>query len=260
MSDRKAKELAIEVLRAFGMEAEELPRKETKTADVRTWGHQCEAFLEIKTKSDDTSRLEELSTSESDESVIWQIDPIAARAAFNTHIKEAGKQLAASATSNDSLRFVFLWLRGSDPDLLWRQAFETFYGRADLSAPGAEQCVTCFYFDHSSCFSCPGIDGLFLVESDTRGVGVHLCLNEYSPRYKAIRTSAFVEAVKEIGFTVFDPCMMEANGEVVAYRGDLPRSDREGILAELSSSHGVKYRLSPKLNRYRPWFRESDGV
>jgi hypothetical protein len=259
MSDREAKELAIKVLRVLGMEAEELPRKVTETADVYAWGLQCDVFVEIKTKFDDESRFSEIAASESSESVLWQVDPIAARSAFNTHLRKAENQLAASATSADAFLFAFLWLRGSDPDLLWRQAFETFYGRADLSSPGAEQCVTCFYFDHSSCFSCPGIDGMFLVESDTRGVSLHLCLNEYSSRYKKIQSSAFVEAIKQIGFTVFDPCMMETNGEVVAYRGDLPRSDREGILAELSRSHGVMYRLAPKLNRYRPWFRAGDG-
>jgi hypothetical protein len=260
MSDQEAKVLAIEVLRFLGMEAEELPCKETETADIHAWGLQCDVFLEIKTKSDDQSRLAELATSENTESVLWQVDPIAARTAFNTHLRKAEKQLAASATSADAFRFAFLWLRERDPDLLWRQAFETFFGRADLGAPGARECVTCFYFDHSSCFSCPGIDGMFLVEVDTRGVGLHLCLNEYSPRYEAIRTSALVEAIKQIGFRVFDPYEMEDNGEIVAYRGNLSRSDHDGILAELSKSHGAEYRLAPKLNRHRPWFRGGEDA
>jgi hypothetical protein len=231
-----SKRLAIAELRRLGFEVDEIPCGTGKRADLRVNDGTHAYHIEAKDK------FESLDIPTASQGELYRRkDPITHNNTVSGVLRDAQKQL--SQTPKADATFQLIWFHAGS-DLQWRLAFATFYGHMHLSAvwPRDAKSAECFYFTYNVAHSMPDVEALILTEGD----GLHLCLNEFSPRRDEFRSSRLYEvfSVGEI-----DPVAMETAGKIIACRADISRKNPQDVLRALKEQTGVDY-VPIALTRY----------
>lgn len=163
-------------------------------------------------------------------------------------LKYACKQLAATVTSDDAFRIIWVSFDGHDQDLRWNQVLATFYGIKYVSPRGLRSPKSnadyCYYFDYSVAHSHSNIDALAICDGDN----FQFCLNEFSPRYALLKATRFHALLQELG-AILDPTALVRDGIAIALRSTISRSDKAIVEAALSEQEGADY-ISFDLNRH----------
>lgn len=223
-----SKRLAIAKLRRLGFEVDEIPRGMEKRADLHVNDGTHTYHIEAKDKFESQD-----SPAASQDDLYRRKDPLTHNNTISGVLRDAQKQL--SQTPKKNATFQLIWLHAGS-DLQWRLAFATFYGHMHLSArwPRGAKSVECFYFTYNAAHLMPDVEALILTE----GEGLHLCLNEFSPRRDEFRSSRLYEVFSE---GEIDPVAMEAAGKIIACRENISRKNPRDVLRALKEQTGVDY-------------------
>jgi hypothetical protein len=242
-----AKTLAMQILSNQGFHVEEIPVGDARSADLAIRdGDSSSYHVEVKEKIDTPSVAQEREDCLARGDVYQQSDLLAHDNRISAILRDAEKQLDATAQHGDAYRLVWFHASGIDADLKARQAFATFYGQVQLFAlePRQSEIATCYYFDYSAAFAMRTVEALII--SDHRGFQV--CLNEFSHRANEFRTTPLCKTFCELG-CVCDPRSLASEGKIIACRFCIPRKSDDDICSALREQTGVLYKPI-RLNRY----------
>ncbi|REK08662.1 MAG: hypothetical protein DWQ37_20200, partial [Planctomycetota bacterium] len=222
-----SKRIASLELSRLGFHVDEIPEGSDKRADLCVKDDAHTYYIEAKEKftADESPEQRQERYARGD---YWR--PVAQLAPNNTVsgvLRDAHGQLRQTPKPDSAFQLV--WYH-ADSDLQWQLAFATFYGYMHLSAtwPPEAESAECFYFTFSAAYAMPDVEALLLSEGD----GLHMCMNEFSPRREEFRSSRL--------FNVFslgqlDPVSMEASGEIIACRSSVSRKNPNDVVKSLRS-------------------------
>ena len=233
------KTTATRVLERLGFDVEKVPVGNGRTADLLAIDSESQQYLiEVKDKVESESKAQERIERLRRGDPYVQADQIAQDNRISGILQDARKQLDATPKNDTTFQLIWFHATGVDAGLKYRQAFATFYGQVDLLAlnPLSNRTRVCFYFDYSTAFNVPSIDGLIL----TDGENLQLCLNEFSAHGDEFRRSELYRKLIESGGVV-DPVVLEAEGAIISCRAAIARKNDDEIVKALQEQTGVLY-------------------
>jgi len=202
--DRDLKHALIELLAHAGLTASLIPEGPTRSADIRAVHPSGEAYL-LEVKSRVTSWIDEAQpTAPVDGSpVLLRTDPTGVSNALSRVFEKAASQLQPPDLTDNTLRLVWFFAHPSDLHFHYTRIANTAYGATNVAAPGRPVLLG-FYVHHAAFARWRHLDGVLL------GPFGALLLNDLSPRYDALKSSAlaacseFVTDPRELAST--DQC------------------------------------------------------
>ncbi|TXT22212.1 MAG: hypothetical protein FD138_3637 [Planctomycetota bacterium] len=199
----RAKQIAISFFSSLGYSVAEIPEADNKRADLDVHDGEHQYIVEVKEKLDTGSQMHRFTEGEGNSKVHVGREPHSRSNRLDGVLKHGTKQLNETPSSDDAFNLLWLHTDGMNADMTSRRALYTFYGVATL-IPVSQRGdgVNCVYFDYSTAFAAPSVNGLIVVENDS----LQLCLNEFSPNYGTFRTS---KLVTELGTAIYDPSHFE---------------------------------------------------
>ena len=231
-----SKELAIKLLETLEFTVEEIPETEDERADLMVSDDVDSYVMETKDKSDVQEpdwHTDALKKGE----VAHDAQPTTQNNRIDGVFVKARDQMDQTPTKESAFHVIWFQADGRDKQLIWDRAFATFYGTVDLIPVGGKKAKyqPCYYFDYATSYRIPTVDAVILSD----GRYLQLLLNEFSPKLDAFRRS---KLFSEFGDSLADPSKLEADGEIIAFRADMPQKNDEPILAAILESTGTKYK------------------
>ncbi len=194
-------------------------------------------LIEVKVKSHNSEMWQRIQNDLLLDDVVSSEESLLRRDAVDSVLKHAADQIDATATAESDFRIVWLSFDGHDQDLRWNQVLATFYGIVyTLPRHGSTTSADhCYYFDYSTAYSCPKIDALVI--SDGRHLQV--CLNNFSPRYEAIKLTGIVAELQSRN-GVIDPPKLAEDGIALVLRSNVSRRNEIDVVRALQQQEGIE--------------------
>lgn len=231
-----SKKIAIRELIGLGFTVDEIPESSSKRADLCVTDGQHVYHVEAKDKfdSDDIPAA-------SQDDFYRRKDKLTHNNTISGVLRDAHKQL--KGTPNVDGAFKLIWFH-AEASLQWQQAFATFYGTMPVSGlyPNRDNGGWCFYFTFNASFQMPDVEALILTE----GNGLHLCMNEFSPRRNDFKATRLYKAFCS---GEIDPDKLEATGQIIRCRSTGSRKNEADVIKALKEQTGVDFVANP-LTRY----------
>lgn len=231
-----SKRIAIRELTRLGFKVDEIPETADKRADLCASDGEHTYHIEAKDKFDS-----DIIPAASQDDLYRRKDPLTHTNTISGVLRKAHTQLKGTPKADGT--FQLIWFH-AESSLQWHQAFATFYGAMSVSAlyPNRDKSGWCFYFTFNASFTMPDVEALILTE----GNGLHLCLNEFSPRRDEFRATRLYKAWS-VG--EFDPDKMEATGQIIRCRSTVSRKNEADVIKALKEQTGIDFVGNP-LIRY----------
>ena len=226
------------ILEGIGMKATPLAEGEDPSADFRVCGFDERYLVEVKDRNlseDDEERLRARRE-------VAIEDGLGSTPSIARRIGEAVTQLESSASRETPpvegvFRLVALYAAPLYARVSLEQFRSTFYGSAMYTHIGDARAFEVLYVGFNAAHRHPSVDGIICLD-DSR---VQLCLNEFSPRYQAMKESHVCQWFAENG-ALCDPSAMEAAGEVFSMRDcSVNRRDERSMEEAVRSKLGDSY-------------------
>ena len=232
-----SKELAIKFLEALKFDVEEIPESNEERADLLVRDDSDCYVIETKDKSDVPQPDWHQAALEKGE-VVHDGQQTTRNNRIDGVFTKARDQLDETPADESAFRLIWFQADGTDKQLIWDRAFATFYGKVNLFPLDGNDALLlpCYYFDYATSFKIPSVDAMILCD----GRYMQLLLNEFSSNLDAFRASKLFSVFGETG-AVADPEKLEAEGEILAFREDMPRKNDGKILSAIFESTGMKY-------------------
>lgn len=239
----RPKRIASNFFARLGYSVTSIPEADEKRADLDVHDGNDQYIVEVKEKIDTGSQIRLSKNPIDDSEHLVGCEPFARSNGLDNVFKKTKKQLADTPSDDAAYQLIWLHTEGINADMMARRALFTFYGVTTLS-PGALRgnAVNCVYFDYSTAFAAPSVDGLIVVENDK----LLLCLNEFSPRYLRFRDT---KLVRVFGDAVYDPATFESREGTIVLRSNVSRKEKNEVLRELERISGIPYTII-EMNRY----------
>jgi hypothetical protein len=237
------KRIAKQVLAKLGFQVEEIETGKVRTADFRVTGESI-YHVEVKDKLESEEQAEKRRKTLATGELYEQMDPLAYNNRIRGIFRDAREQLNATPKAPGTFQLIWFQATGIDADTKYRQAFATFYGYVHLSPRYPHNhlpTIECFFFDYNAAFDMPDIEALIVCD----GKQLQVCVNQHAPRADEFRKSDLARAFGEI----YDPAVLEADGNAILCRFDGPRNDENVTRRALQEQTGIDY-APIRLNRY----------
>jgi hypothetical protein len=215
-----------------------------KTADLLASKSGEKFLIEIKTKSDDQGEFEEQLKRLCRGEVVMRHEYWGPKNTIARIIRSGVQQIEAH--TSDEYDFSLLWLHaeGIDADSQFKQFEFTLYGRTNVfSLRDQSFDYDCYYFYDSAFYRWRALlDGAILsVENQAQ-----LCINTYSPKAVAFRTS---EVVKAFGKGVLDPLKLESEGKAIVADCDVDRRNESSVIGYLQRKYNQELLMHMHVGR-----------
>jgi hypothetical protein len=243
----EGKQLAIAFLSEHGFDVKPIPEGKDKTADLHVSDGESNFLIEVKDKWEGEEVAEDRRDQLGRGEIYYQDDPLSYSNRISGVLREAQKQLDRTPKCEGTFQLVWFHATGVDADLIYRQAFATFYGIMDLiplSPRDRNSTDTCFYFRHNEAFNMPDVEALILTDKGQ----LQVCLNEFSARNKEFRQTQLCRKLFDLG-GVIDPVALASRGEIIAFKTRISRKNEQEIIKALQEQTGTLY-TSIILNRH----------
>jgi hypothetical protein len=156
---------------------------------------------------------------------------------ISRQIREAIGQVRATPAPEAAFRLLVLVAADDAPEVHSAQFKATLYGTVDIVAPdpgGQAVARPCFYFTYCEFYDASDVDAAVILV----GASSFLCLNEFSPRLGAFRSSSLYRVHASCA-AVLDPADMETSGRAYSAKEDLPRGNPEAMLQFITQKYGL---------------------
>jgi len=235
-------------LRSMGFDVRRIAVGATKKPDFLVRDGMHTYLIEVKDKFPDRKKLRRRKEVLLKGEVYDEHESTGYRNAVSAMIREAADQLAAFADQRVDFRIIWLHARGRHPDVQMSQFRATLYGARDIvdlgDVVGTCTARPCLYFGFAEFFNLRDVlDGAF-VSTDQMGL---FCLNQLSPRYAALKTSALCRAFEP---GVYDPLLKEREGEAYVADCEMSRRDKTAILKYVQGKYHRSKLIDIEMGRY----------
>ncbi|GBE09236.1 hypothetical protein BMS3Bbin11_01796 [bacterium BMS3Bbin11] len=210
-------------------------RKGMKTPDFLVKCSESSYLIELKEKFSDPNRLAVRDAELVAGKVAGEIYKGGYNNSVSSIIEDAVSQLASDAAPKADFRLVWLHAQGHLPDLQIDNIKSTLYGIATIVGWGKEKGFSgeCLYFCESEFFRHRSVlDGVIMTFEDQG----QLCLNDCSPRYADLKSSALCRSFNE---AVIDPVEIEKDSGSIVLRTNIDRRDSSALLSFLRDTYGM---------------------
>lgn len=242
----RAKVIATRFFSGLGYSVAAIPEAGDKRADLDVHDGENQYIVEVKEKLDTGTQITYSTVDVGPSKIQVGREPHSRSNRLDGVLKHGNKQLNETPGADRAFNLLWLYTEGGNAEMTVRRALYTFYGVATLiPVSQSGNGVNCVYFDYSTAFAMPTVDGLIVVESNSH----NLCLNEFSPNYSRFKTSRLVSA---LGAAVYDPLTFENRDGTIVLRSDISRKDEREVLNELERITGIRY-TRIQMNRYTFW-------
>ena len=233
---------ALVALETIGYEVERLEvRPGRRTADFRAVHERESLVVEVKGKHDAEDLLEERRKTHEAGEVFEHATSVARQNSISGIIGDGAKQLDATA-SKEELRLLWLHPAGFDAPGQSRQLRSSLFGERTIAFhPGDTRKLDarpCYFFGMSDFYRHPDLDMAVLFDGRR---GFELCINTYSSRLVAMRTSLLYRAFAKED-AVRDPEMEEQESKAfLADCGADVRGKPGGVLDYVKRKHDLAF-------------------
>ncbi|MFH1519331.1 MAG: hypothetical protein ABIE75_02030 [Candidatus Omnitrophota bacterium] len=235
MKDTYSKKVIKKVLKGFGLEARDIPRKSAKTPDFEVIGENSRYILEFKIKGDDIEEIKKdrkkLDTGE----IVGQEISTGPRNRLYAVIAEGVRQINEYDPGHNTFHILWLHSSGRNDHLLNMRFHATLFGTQDLFSLGKKDLMTCYFFHESSFYSHQNaLDGVILTYKNK----LQLCVNTLSPHYKDfIKSNLYL--VLSAGLC--DPRVLERKEEAMIADCDVDRKKSGEMLNFLKNKYSLEH-------------------
>jgi len=236
MKEAQFKPIAKKFLNQFGFEVQDIQSEEgVETPDFSVIGKNCKYTMELKTKGDDFTEIEQNEKRLNRGELVTKSIPIGPRNRLAAIIRKGVKQMVEYDPHGETFRVIWLHSAGEDPQLHYARFRSTLYGTEKLFSLRIQNLITCYYFHESAFFSWRDyLDGAIL----TFPGGAQLCINTLSNRVEEFRET---ELVIRMSNGLCDPTSLDEKYDAVMIADcDIDRKNSSEILLYLQK----KYRLN----------------
>lgn len=231
--------IARALLEHWNVGVNDIPTSHVKTADFMADFGGVKVLIEEKIKEDDPEYLAERAAKLDTGEVQFASLPITRNEILSGLVRDASRQLKSSSDQPHDFRLMWFTATGVHAQGNYEQFMATLYGRTNILEMNASGYRRCYYFRYSDFVRRAAVlDGAVVAHTDGRSIAARLCLNAFSPRYEALRSSP---VVRPFGTAIEDPLKLEAEGTAFVLDSALSRK-QEGPLLEYLQE---KYKTGP---------------
>lgn len=230
-TDQVLKDTISDLLRGWGLEAEQLKERDEPTPDLLA-AYQAERYIiEIKSKRDNEELLRGEAELLAKGEVVKHFEGAGHRGPIARVIKRAIKQIRNLPPRDSDFRLLWLHAEGLRRKLQMQQFHGTLYGTTDIvDLEGPTR--PCYYFYHNELYKFRGeLDGVILTDGDEG----KLCLNNFSPRCESLRQSFLAGSAFKHG--ICDPQALERAGNALIADGSEERRDSDAVIRFLQKKY-----------------------
>jgi hypothetical protein len=233
-------EAVFQVIRGFykpkGFEVTRIEASDVeKRPDAEIRGDSELALVEIKTKWDAENEAEKRQLAFERNDVYFRQSRIVKS---NTHagvIRDAARQLNAMLPEGPHFRVAWVKFDGPFADSIKIRFRSTLYGIRRVADLGSGTGYDCHDFDDSAFYRWRAVLDAVVLESSNE---LHLCLNDFSPRYESFRGSKIASVLSG---GINDPMEMERSGLILRVDGSANRRNDGTKLAYLREKYGLAH-------------------
>ena len=237
MGENKFKPIAKKLLKGFGLDAYNIPRKDSKTPDFDVKGNNSRYTMELKIKGDDPEEIKQDSKALSSGEIVSKEIPTGPRNRLYAIIKEGVEQIADYDPKNKTFHVLWIHSTGRNANLLDMRFYATLFGAQDFFSIRQEGLITCYYFNESAFYSYrPSLDAAILTFFDKAGLCFKLCVNSLSPQLKKFQQS---DLYKSLPQGLHDPGILQTSKKIMIADCDIDRKESNKITEYLQE----KYKL-----------------
>lgn len=230
--------VAEQVFEAWGAKATAVPTSSIEESD---WLAELAGFrllVEEKAKFENVELQLERTTTLRSGSVHGTTTPLVQSNTLSGIVRKAKKQLSSTASRIDhDARIIWFTGVGFNAEASHYQFMATLYGSTRIVEPDKPGLRECYYFRNADFYRYrEDLDGAVAAFMMGDSVTMKLCLNNYSPRYEALRTSPFAVHFPN---GLIDPLAEEALGHAYVADTDLDRKECGAVLQYIQRKYGL---------------------
>jgi hypothetical protein len=239
--------VAQQVFGFWGASVEEIP---TSSAEESDWLAELKGFrllVEEKAKLESPASQQDREEALRSGRVHGMTTPLSQSNRLSGIVRKARKQLASTAARLEhDARIIWFTGLGFDAEAKHYQFMSTLYGSTKIFELDKPELRECYYFRNADFYryreELDGAVAAFLIGDS---VTMKLCLNTYSPRYRAIKSSPFAAQFPN---GLIDPLAEEASGNAYIADTDIDRRDSGAVLQYLQQKYGLKRAMNMDMN------------
>ncbi len=217
----------------FGYRVKKIRQSDEKTPDFFVEGYGECFLIELKSKLDDESTVQNLQKVLEQGEIAEFSDSIERKNNISKRINYASKQLT-SIYKNVDYRMIWLMATDGNQQMKKAQFKASLYGNVVIADLDLSQTCPCYYFGFNDFYRTRNVIDAALISTLEEG---ELCLNTYSPKYHKIKKSALVQ---KFGNACCDPFIEEKTNKAMLVDTDIDRRDERAILKYLKKKYERK--------------------
>lgn len=237
MNENKFKPIAKKLLKQLGLDAHDIPRKDSKTPDFDVIGKNSRYTMELKIKGDDPEEIKQDSKALARGELVSKEIPTGPRNRLYAIIKEGVEQMEDYDSENKTFHVLWIHSTGHNVNLHNRRFYATLFGTQDFFSIRKESLITCYYFNESAFYSYrTSLDAAILTYFDKTELCFKLCVNSLSPQLKKFQQS---DLYKSLPHGFHDPDILQRSEGIMIADCDIDRKEANKIIEYLQA----KYKL-----------------
>ncbi|MDP1954979.1 MAG: hypothetical protein Q8K71_10920 [Polaromonas sp.] len=235
--------IAAQALEVWGASVKPLPTSNKEECDWLAELEGCRLIVEEKLKFDDPASVAARNVALAQGQVHGSSQPLTSNNRISGIVRKAAGQLSSTASEvAHDLRILWFTGVGFDGEAKHYQLISTLYGSTRIFQLDHRHMRTCYFFRNSDFYRYRDhLDGAVAAHLNGNTATVKLCLNPYSPRWKALRDSPFAHNFK---LGLIDPIAEEQAGEAYIVDSDIDRRDERAVIACLEKKYGLKHAMN----------------
>ncbi len=242
----------------LGLEINDIPENpDRKTPDFIMADDNSKYLLELKTKIPDQDLVNARNAELEKGNLHTEVIQLGPKNRFSGIIKHGVDQLNDFANDDSTFRMLWLFCDGFLSSTYFELYHATLYGATNLIDWDGGLSRTAYYVYNSDFYHLrKSLDGAFI--STTKDV--KLCLNNYSPRYGALKKSSLIGKFKG---GVEDPLTLEHEGNAYVADIEIDRKDQSGIMNYLRGKYDLPEKtmfMNMRSNTFTIPVKDHDGT
>lgn len=244
MKENEFKLVVKRIFKDLGLEAIDIPKKNSKTPDFDVKGKNSRYTIELKIKSDDPEEKKKESEVLGYEEIVAREIPVGRRNRLYGIVKEGIQQIEGYDPQRNTFHVIWLHSTGRDAYLHNMRFHASLFGTQDLFSLRKRGLITCYYFHESIFYSYRNsIDGVILSYHD-KG---QLCVNTLSSRLGNFRNS---DLYKSFVKGLCDPEIMQNRKGIMIADCDLDRKESNKIINYLCEKYHLEHLQTIDMKQY----------
>lgn len=214
----------------FGYSVTKISENIEKSPDFYVEGFDEIFLVELKSKEDDTTRINTFDEKLRKGEVAEYIDTTGRKNTISKVIRDAEKQLNSIKKEVD---FKLIWLAaiGKNQGMKKDQFKGSLYGTCSIFDLDSTYTIPCYYFHYNDFYQVKSVIDGAVISTEKE---IQLCLNTLSPNYIKIRESNFA---KKFGDACVDPIKEEEAHEAMILDANIERTDTGACLMYLRKKY-----------------------